>query len=252
MLENVKYKHNVLGGQDVFHIGICDDEMHTCAELEKVLYECADELGVSLDIGVWYRGETLCKYLKDEVLDLLFLDIELISTDGIKVGKYIRDILDNSDMMIVYISSKNSYAMSLFKVQPLDFLIKPLDRREICQVLAKAVALNEKKNLFFECSSRGCRYKVYYKDIMYFYSQDKKINIVTKNEKLEFNGKLKNVVQEVPHNFLQIHQSFLVNLDFISKCTYEEIEMQNGTILSISQPYRKKVRDTIMANKWES
>ena len=251
MSENVKYKHTVLGGQDVFRIGICDDEVYTCAELEKVLYECADELGASPDISVWYQGETLCNYIKTEALDLLFLDIELITTDGIKVGKYIREILDNTDMQIVYISSKNSYAMSLFKVQPLDFLIKPLDRKEICQVLAKAVALNEKKNLFFECSSKGYRYKVYYKDIIYFYSQDKKINVVTKDEKLEFNGKLKNVVQEVPHNFIQVHQSFLVNLDFVSKCTYEEIELLNGTKLSISQPYRKKVRDTIMKNKWE-
>ena len=236
----------------MFHIGICDDEKFTCAELEELLYECGKALGTKLEINVWYTGESLCNSLQKDVKpDLLFLDIELVSTDGIQVGKYIRDVLDNSDIMIVYISSKSSYAMSLFKVQPLDFLIKPLDKSEICQVLAKAIALNEKKNLFFECSSKGCRYKVYYKDIMYFYSQDKKINIVTKNEELEFNGKLKEVVQEVPHNFLQIHQSFLVNLDFVSKCTYEEMEMKNGAILSISQPYRKKVRDTIMANKWE-
>lgn len=248
---NIQYKHNVLGGEDVFRIGICDDEESTCAELETVLYEYSKELGISIDVDVWYKGENLCNYLQSEELDFLFLDIELVTTDGIKVGKYIRDVLDNSNIMIVYISSKNSYAMSLFKVQPLDFLIKPLERKEIREVLTKGLVLHKKKNLFFECYTKGCRYKIHYKDIIYFYSQNKKIIIVMKSEKIEFNGKLKNVSQEVPHNFLLIHQSYLVNMDYVTECAYDEMKLQDGTILRISQPYRKKVRDAIMANKWE-
>lgn len=235
----------------MFRIGICDDEESTCAELETVLYEYSKELGISIDVDVWYKGENLCNYLQNEELDFLFLDIELVTTDGIKVGKYIRDVLDNSNIMIVYISSKNSYAMSLFKVQPLDFLIKPLESKEIGEVLIKGLALHKKKNLFFECYTKGCRYKIPYKDIIYFYSQNKKIIIVMKSEKIEFNGKLKNVAQEIPHNFLLIHQSYLVNMDYVTECAYDEMKLQDGTILRISQPYRKKVRDAIMANKWE-
>lgn len=248
---NIQYKHNVLGGEDVFRIGICDDEESMCAELETVLYEYSKELGISIDVDVWYKGENLCNYLQNEELDFLFLDIELVTTDGIKVGKYIRNVLDNSNIMIVYISSKNSYAMSLFKVQPLDFLIKPLARKEIREVLIKGLTLHKKKNLYFECYTKGCRYKIPYKDIIYFYSQNKKIIIVMKSEKIEFSGKLKNVAQEIPYNFLLIHQSYLVNMDYVTECAYDEMKLQDGTVLRISQPYRKKVRNAIIANKWE-
>lgn len=99
---NIQYKHNVLEGEDVFRIGICDDEESTCAELKTVLYEYSKELGISIDVDVWYKGENLCNYLQSEELDFLFLDIELVTTDGIKVGKYIRDVLDNSNIMFVY------------------------------------------------------------------------------------------------------------------------------------------------------
>lgn len=247
----VQYEHNLIGGQDVFQVGICDDEKATCAELEELIYECGKEMGIRFEVSIWYQGETLCDYLQNNTLDILFLDIELISTDGIKIGKYIRDILDNPNMMIVYISSKSSYAMNLFKVQPLDFLIKPIKSAEMLEVLQKAAKIYRKKNQSFECSSKGCRYKIFFKDILYFYSQDKKVVVVTNKGNIEFNEKLKKVVQEVPLNFLQIHQSFLVNMEYVAECTYEEMKMQNGRILTISQPYRKKVREELMKNRWE-
>lgn len=251
MEKNIQYEHNLMGGQDVFRVGICDDEKTTCAEIEEIIYECGKELGVQFDVSVWYQGEMLCDYLKNDSLEILFLDIELLSTDGIKVGKYIRDVLDNPNMMIVYISSKSSYAMNLFKVQPLDFLIKPIKQADVLEVLQKAVKIYRKKNQSFECSSKGCRYKVAFKDIIYFYSQNKKVIIVTNSGNIEFNEKLKKVAEEVPANFLQIHQSFLVNMDYVAECTYEEMKMQNGMILTISQPYRKKVRDELMKKRWE-
>ena len=83
--------------------------------------------GVKFDINIWYTGEELCEYLRqNNTLDLLFLDIELISTDGIKVGNFIREEMENMETDIIYISSNSSYAMNLFRIQPIDFLIKPL------------------------------------------------------------------------------------------------------------------------------
>ena len=107
----------------MFHIGICDDEKGTCAQLEEWCCDFGEKNGFDIEIYVWYTGESLCDDISDKKLqlDMLFLDIELVSTDGIKVGKYIRDELENLETAIVYISSKSSYAMNLFRVQPIDF-----------------------------------------------------------------------------------------------------------------------------------
>lgn len=236
----------------MFRIGICDDEKRTCSELEDMLYNYEAAHGIKIDVSVWYTGEILCDFLKNgDALDLLFLDIELVTTNGIKVGNFIREELENMETLIVYISSKNSYAMNLFRIQPLDFLIKPLTQDQIDDVMGRSIKLYEKRNQFFEYHAKGHHYKIPYKDIFYFYSENKKINIVLKEEEMQFNGRLKDITGAVPHNFVLIHQSYLVNSDYIAECSYELVKMRNGTILTISQPYRKSAREQITQNEWE-
>lgn len=234
-------------------IGICDDEKGTCSELENLLYEYGKSYGLQIDINIWYTGEGLCEFLKkNSTLDMLFLDIELITTDGIKVGNFIREELENTETEIVYISSSSSYAMSLFRIQPLDFLIKPIKAARIEDVMNRAIRQFEKKNQLFEYHFQGNHFKIPYKDILYFYSENKKIYIVTKNGKTQFNGKLKKISNDMPYSFILIHQSYLINSDFVMEYTYEKVKMRNNDQLNISQPYRKKVREQITHNEWEN
>lgn len=236
----------------MYYIGICDDEKGTCAELENIICDYMDANGLEVDISVWYKGESLCRFLeKESILDILFLDIELVSTNGIQVGKFIREELENMETVIIYISSKSSYAMNLFRIQPLDFLIKPLMKEEIEDVLSRSISLYERKNQIFQYRIKGYIFKVPFKEIIYFSSQNKKIHITSKNRNMEFNGKLKDVAKSVPHNFIMIHQSYIINLDYVMECSYEIVKMQDGSLLNISQPYRKAVRNQIMQYKWE-
>lgn len=236
----------------MFFVGICDDEKGTCAELENLLYQYGKRHGLKLEVSVWYTGEGLCEFLeKGSKLDVLFLDIELISTDGIKIGNYIREELEDMDTAIVYISSKSSYAMSLFRVQPLDFLIKPLKAEMIEDVMNRAVKQYRRKNQIFEFHAQGNHFKIPYKEILYFCSENKKIHIVCREQTLQFNGKLKDVAKRMPDSFVLIHQSYLVNLDFVMECSYDKVRMQNGDELNISQPYRKTVRGQIIRSEWE-
>ena len=65
-------------------------------------------------------------------------------------------------------------------------------------------------------------------------------------EKLEeFYGKLKNVMEELPDDFMMIHQSYIVNQLYVSEYAYDCVKMSDGTVLSISKPYRKEIRGKI-------
>lgn len=168
--KNVEYKTKIMGGYDVFCIGICDDEKETCAQLEEWCYKYGKEKNINVEVYVWYTGESLCDDILNhkEYLDVLFLDIELITTDGIRVGNFIREELKNLETTIIYISSKSSYAMQLFQVQPLGFLIKPLEVEGVEKILNKCIQLYEMKNQEFEYFSKGIFYKIPYKEIIYF------------------------------------------------------------------------------------
>lgn len=235
----------------MYNIGICDDERDTCAQIADMVYEYDKRNKVGIEVSIWNTGEALYRDLmKNKSVDLLFLDIELVSTDGIQIGKLIRHELENQDIGIVYISAKSSYALELFKIHPLDFLIKPVKMQDISDTIDEALRLYNRYNTVFEYRTNGYNCKIPYKDIIYFYSENKKINMVTAAQTIQFTGKIKDLAGVMPGNFIQIHQSYIINMNHMSECSYELVKMNGGASLNISQPYRKQVRKHIMDYAW--
>ncbi len=235
----------------MYNIGICDDERDTCAQIADMVYEYDKRNKVGIEVSIWNTGEALYRDLmKNKSVDLLFLDIELVSTDGIQIGKLIRHELENQDIGIVYISAKSSYALELFKIHPLDFLIKPVKMQDISDTIDEALRLYNRYNTVFEYRTNGYNCKIPYKDIIYFYSENKKINMVTAAQTIQFTGKIKDLAGIMPGNFIQIHQSYIINMNHMSECSYELVKMNGGASLNISQLYRKQVRKHIMDYAW--
>ncbi len=236
---------------DMYNIGICDDEKDTCAQIADMVYEYGRKENVEIMVSVWNTGEALYQDLADKKpIDLLFLDIELVSTSGIQIGKRIRNELENPDISIAYISSKSSYALELFKIHPIDFLIKPVSAQDIWDTIDEALRLYHRGNTVFEYKANGYSCRLPHKYIIYFYSENKKINMVTKDSTVQFTGKIKDIIVILPECFIQIHQSYIINMNYISECSYETVKMSGGVELNISQPYRKMVRKSIMDYAW--
>ncbi len=227
---------------------ICDDEISTCAEMEQILREFAFKNSIKLETEVFYDGNTLKQYLiRETVPAILFLDIELPGANGVEIGKYIREELRNSEMFLVYISSKKEYALELFQNQPFDFLVKPIKKEKLWHVMEKMFHIIGKNECNFTYKNQGNTYRIMYKDILYFQSDGRKINIVKENEIQSFYGKLSEVEKECPEGlFLRIHKSCLINLHYAKKINYREIKMVNGDVLDISRSNRVEVRRKLM------
>lgn len=225
---------------------ICDDEKSTCSELENIILKYAFEKNVQIDTDVFFSGDSLLQYLnKGNKPNILFLDIELPGINGVGVGEFIRGDLEDEQMFIVYISSKESYALQLFKNRPFDFMIKPLEQTAVFRILNNIYKLLQKENYYFEFQNRKMLQRIPYKDILYFQSDGKKVNIVMLEEVRSFYGKLSEIKLRESY-FLDIHKSYSVNYNYVSEYTYEEIKMINGHILSISKANRAAVRKKIL------
>ena len=239
----------------MYKIGICDDDKILCSVLEEQIYGLSKEIEIKVDVEVWYSGESIQNDLEKGIeLDLLFLDIELARKNGIAVGNFIRNEMENMQTHIVYISSKESYAMQLFKVQPLDFLIKPISAGNIREVLIRSIKQKSNLDAFFEYQKGNSVFRVPVRNIAYFMSMDKKIIIVKKDKKgeyslEEFYGKLKKIAEALPADFLMIHQSYIINQAYVSEYSYEMVKMADGENLNISKPYRKETRSKIIKHQ---
>ena len=233
----------------MYEIGICDDGENTCSLLEDYLLKYAKEKSIQLEIKIWYTGESLKDYLSNSGhLDILFLDIELYKLSGIELGHFIRYELDNMGMQLIYISGKSSYAIQLFKMQPLEFLVKPITFKQMAETMDLTIRIIKKKQERFEFQQGKDHFYVSQGEIIYFESQGRKLRLVTTNGDYEFYGRIKDITKLLSDDFMLIHQSYIVNKAQVRHYTYETAEMENGDVLTISQNLRKTVREKILRN----
>ncbi|MCH5297914.1 MAG: response regulator transcription factor [Ruminococcus sp.] len=233
-----------------FRIAVCDDEQIICTTLYNKLKKISEIKLVKFEIDCFNSGEELCCEMKSTNYDLLFLDIELPEMNGVAVGKYIRESLNNELIQIAYISSKQEYAMKLFEMRPINFLVKPLSDDKIAKIIDKFLLLNRVDTELFEFKSGHSFYKVPFADILYFGSNGRKIKIVTQSTEYEFYDSLDTIYKEIKNKkFLFVHKSFIVNFRYITKYQYEQIIMSNNKIIPISQSRRKAIRSIFLKTK---
>ena len=183
--------------------------------------------------------------------DLIFLDIELPDMNGVEIGKYIREDLNNQIVQIAYISSKKEYAMELFDYRPIHFLVKPFDEEKIKKkVIDKYMILSEQYDHMFTYKKGFDFFKIPISDIYYFQNNNRKVTVVTKNGSDEFYDSMENIYTELKrHQFLFIHKSTIVNYHYIAKLSYTEVVMTNGSAFSISQARRPSIREAYLKIK---
>lgn len=236
----------------MYHLAIVDDDASFCTEFNKYLENAADTLHIEIQQSIWNCGEDLYETLKKgNRQDIIFLDIELIKNNGIWLGNMLRKELKDFKTTIVYISYEKNYALQLFETMPLDFLVKPVKKEDVLRVMQRYLDINQNKCIHFTYQKAHKRCSILYEDILYFRSIGRKIEIVSWSENIEFYGKLRDVLEQLSDNFIQIHKSYLVNKTYIREYAYEYIIMYNGEQLSISKPWRNKIQDALIERERE-
>lgn len=126
---------------------------------------------------------------------LLFLDIEFKGINGVRVGKAIRERFKNEMTQIVFVSIKENYAMQLFQIRPLDFLIKPICQESVFRVMSEYRRLFDRDNSFFIYHIGKSTYSLSEDEIRYFMCEGKKVKMVTNEEIKAINEQIKKIAQ---------------------------------------------------------
>ena len=210
----------------MLNIAICDDDDLIAHQIESVLHNIGDEENVKIDTDVFYSGNDLVREISSgKKFDLIYMDIQMENGDGITAAKNIRK--KDEDAMIIFISSYDRYVMELFRLDVFSFIRKPIDR-----------------DSFFSFKYKSQEYKVLSKEILYFESKARQINIhVRDGNKYVFNGKLLEVEKGLSSGkvtFLRIHQSYLVNYLLIKSRSKSNVTLINGEVLPISEDRQKE------------
>ncbi|MCL2456523.1 MAG: LytTR family DNA-binding domain-containing protein [Defluviitaleaceae bacterium] len=229
-------------------IAVCDDEIKIGADLERTLMEIFDALKIKNEVDVYFGAREFISHLENGArYDLIFLDIEFAKDEinGVDVGRFIRETHENNIVSIVFISWEKKYAMELFEIRPLNFLVKPLEHEKIEHTVKTFVKINGLISGDFYYKKGHTSFKVRLKDIVFLENNERKIILhLACGKKEEFYGSLKETYHEQLQttDFLFIHASYVVNYDYVIAVKYSELTLTDGTVLSISPNRRNDVR----------
>lgn len=228
----------------MINIAICDDDLIFASKIETMLLEIAKKQLVELNIEVFSDGSELWKDISNgNIYELLYLDIEMVKLNGIDVAKKIRE--NDPNAILIYISNYENYFIELFEVEPFRFIKKPVDAQLFMDYFNKAYERLIQDETYFEYRFNKVPCKLPIKNIIYFESSGRLINIKHKDGDGKFYGKLNIIEKQLMDGkipFLRIHQSYLVNYRFVCKISFSRVILFDGTILQISEDRQKMIR----------
>lgn len=241
-------------------VAICDDDVAMTATIEEMLYKTAKEQSIKINCAVFFDGSTLVENIRHGTYyDLIYLDIEMQKVNGISAAELIRNM--EVPALIIYVSSYEKYLKELFNTEPFRFLSKPIDGNKFRSVFMDAYKRIRQKSEYFSFTYNKEFIKIPLGRIYYFESCNRVIyihavrNVESENTEsaemeYRFYGKMNDVEKQLSDSnvrFIRIHQSYLVNFDYIKSMNFTNVTMSDGTTLQISEDKQKKVRSQFCA-----
>lgn len=167
---------------------------------------------------------------------IVFLDIDLVTDNGLIIAKQLRE-LDNN-IIIVFISSKNTLVFKTFVVKPFFFIRKSdykIDLIYFFEILDKYF----KKNTFISLDSRATQVHIPIDSIIYIESHEHQLTIHSKKEVYYDSSSLTGFLQKLQSiNFIQIHKSYIINFDYLKGIDKGEVLLIENIKLPIGRKYK--------------
>jgi two-component system LytT family response regulator len=226
---------------------LVDDEAHCLETLKFDLSRfCKEWVTVAGEAQNAVKGLAL---LNSEKPDILFLDIDLPGMSGLEFLETLGDI----DARVVFTTAHSKYAVPAYKFKADAFLLKPIEASELKEVVSRIFLEVKKEEKHFTKERlaindmHGTTYIPYSHIIACESNNNYCLIHLTDGSTTTVSKTLKFIEEVINSNvFLRIHQSYLINTEFISRYLKSDggsLEMSNKKIFPISKSYKEKVHN---------
>jgi two-component system, LytTR family, response regulator len=203
---------------------IVEDEFPAREEL-KYFIKNFSSIKISAEFD---NGIDVLKYIQENRLDVIFLDINIPYLDGILLAKTINKF--KIKPKIVFISAYKEHAVEAFELEAFDYILKPYSKERIVSMLNK---LENSSNQNNEINNIDEHQKLFNKislwkndkiividieDIYYCNAKERETLVYTKDNEYIVNSSISEFEKNLPDDkFFKCHRSFIVNLSKIKE-----------------------------------
>ena len=227
-------------------IAICDDEAVFAEKLKSSLEHEFEEHGIQCVFIVTDSGEKLLSLCEKEKINVVFLDIAMPDLDGFDTAGKLREL--RKDIMIVFVSSKETTVFSSYEYNPVWFVPKSqlrLLKRAVDKIVEK-INYSEKESSFTQIKMENKFIEIDVREIKYFKSDGHYIVYVYKSgrQSESFRCRINEVERQLSSMwFVKTHNRFLVNLRSARSIESGRLILNDGERIPISRSQMSTVKE---------
>ncbi len=208
--------------KETIQVLVVDDEQLARERLIRLI-EPLDGYNVCAEAD---NGERALTEIQRAEPDIVLMDIRMPGMDGLAAAEQIACLA--TPPAIIFCTAYDEYAISAFKVQAIDYLLKPVRKEALEKALQQAGKLNKvqfNRNQENDLQNDVTPYLVAktwkgselidITHIHYFMADQKYVTVHHKNGETIIDNTLKELESDYAPRFLRIHRNSLVNIDFI-------------------------------------
>ena len=181
--------------------------------------------------------------LKDNDIDILFLDIEMPEMTGMELLQTIK----NDSLSIIFTTSREKYAVQAFEYNVEDYLVKPINYSRFLQATQKVLeakieeSTQEENPGFLFVRANHKIVKIDPKEIYYIEALSDYILIHTINQKYVVHSTMKGIEKKLESfkNFARVHRSFIINVLHIDSVQDVNVSI-HGKGIPIGRSYKNQ------------
>jgi len=217
-------------------------------------------------VGRYSGAVDALKAIHQQKLDLIFLDIQMPDLNGIELARVLGKGADVP--RVVFTTAYNQFALEGYKVDALDYLLKPFNYEEFLRAAQKALNYHELVNrpnsttpvptiaeeradedyLFLKVEYQLVRIAL--DDILYIEGLKDYVKVHLKNvdKAILSLTSLKALEEKLPSKrFMRVHRSFIVSLDKVTSMTKNSVQI-GKMMIAVGDQYKEAFSQFV--GKW--
>ena len=185
--------------------------------------------------------------LKEEQIDVLFLDVNMPRLSGIGFVKSLKEV-----PLFVLVTAYPEHAIEGFDIDAVDYLLKPVSFERFRLAVNRVIQrFTLKKNASLKIEHIMVRadkknYKVDFNELLFLEAQGDYVKFVTKERSILVHGKLKDFISQLPDRYFeQIHKSYVISLlkiDYVEGNMVKVGKHKLPVSLSYKEQFFKRLR----------
>lgn len=225
---NSKYRGVVL----MIKLLICDDDISITNQVDQLVKRISKSHKIQFEITKENNSKNVLN--KAEAYDIAIIDIEMPNINGIKLSEELKTI--NPDIIIIILTSFQSYLDSAMKIHVFRYLSKPIDKNRFYMNLKDALDEYRLISKIITITNKDEVHLIKTKDILYIENKKRGSIIHTKHNIYDSDKKPKELLQIIDQNncFVYSHNSIIVNLQNVIDFNRNEIVLRKSDNETVS------------------